>query len=122
MIRARRGRARPTDGYRSKLERDYALNLTARLRIGDIEWWGYECLKLRLGEGAWFTGDFIVLRSDGGMELHECKGMMRESANVRLKVAASLYPWLPVYVVYAQARGGGFRIEEVAVGPVPKEA
>lgn len=122
MIRARRGRAKVTGGYRSGLERDYALNLTARLRIGDIEWWGYECLKLRLGEGAWFTPDFIVVRTDGAIECHEAKGRMMEAALVRLKVAASLYKWLPIFVVYAQARGGGFRIEEVPVGPVPKEA
>lgn len=118
MRRATRGRAKPTGGYRSKLERDYALNLDARLRIGELAWWAYEPMRFKLGEGAWFTPDFILMRADGGLEAHETKGHMREAANVRLKVAASLYPWLPIFVVYRLA--GGFRWEEVAVGEGPK--
>lgn len=120
MKRATRGRVTPVDGYRSKLERDYALNLRARQRIGEIEWWGYECLRLKLGEGAWFTPDFIVMNGHGALSAHETKGFRREAAMVRLKVAASLFPWLPLFLVSRLA--GGFRIEEVPVGMAPKGA
>lgn len=78
--------------YKSKLESEYAQVLEIRRLGGDIQWWKYEPIKLRLADGAWYTPDFMYLDSGGQIHIHETKGFWREAAKVRIKVAASLYP------------------------------
>src|SRR5690348_14581990 len=83
----------PKDGYRSQLERDYAAYLDLLKHIGQVAWWGHECIKLRLGgkkNKVWFTPDFLVVFTDGRIESHETKGFWREAAKVRTNVAAGL--------------------------------
>jgi hypothetical protein len=50
-------------------------------------------MKLQLGRGAWYTPDFAVLNLDRTFEFFEVKGFWREAARVRIKVAASKYPF-----------------------------
>jgi len=88
---------RPERGQ-NKTEKAYAQQLELEMRANEIEWYKFEGIKLRMGKGAWFTPDFIVMRKTGEIEIHEVKGFMREAANVRLKVAAEMYPF-PIYVV-----------------------
>lgn len=116
MVQVRaKARSKPASGM-NKLEARYARELALWQRAGDIAWWGYEPLRFRLGDGAWFTPDFIVVRATGAIEAHETKGFMREAARVRLQVAATLYPWLAFIVLYPNG-GAGWRREEIAVGP-----
>jgi hypothetical protein len=79
-------------------ERRYATHLTVLQRGGIVQWWAYEALRFKLGRGAWFKPDFAVLLADGTLELHEVKGHWREAARVRIKVAASMYPFRFVVV------------------------
>lgn len=80
-------------GYRSKLERDYALKLAQMKANGDIRDWRYEPLRLRIGRGAYYKPDFLVVRNDGVFQFEEVKGHWREAARVRIKVACDLFPW-----------------------------
>ena len=57
-----------------------------------ISSWYYEGVKLRLADGAYYTPDFLVVTSDGLLELHEVKGFYRTAAKVRIKVAAERFP------------------------------
>lgn len=103
------GRPKPTgnvasDGYRSGWERTYAGHLETLRIAGEVAWWGHEKIRVRLGTGAWFKVDFMVIFPDGHWEAHEIKGHMREAANIRIKVAASLYPW-PFFIV-RPSKGG----------------
>jgi hypothetical protein len=75
----------------NKMEAQYAQRLDLEKHAGEILWWGYEAIRLRLANGAWFKPDFAV-EGRFGLEFHETKGHMREAAHVRIKVAASLYP------------------------------
>ncbi len=95
---------RPMDGYRSKLERDYARQLEDQLRNGDILWWGYEPMRLRLADGAYYKPDFAVMTWDGALELHETKGFWREASRVRIKVAAERFPWRFIAVTRSKGR------------------
>lgn len=96
-------------GVMNKTEAAYELELRARKMAGEVRWYGFECVKLRLADGAWYCPDFLVELADGSIEAHETKGHMREAAAVRLKVARELHPWLTVVIVKAQSqRGGGF--------------
>ncbi len=69
-------------GYAEMLERDPS-----------VSWWKYEGLKLRIGDGAFYTPDFIVMKTDLTLEIHEVKGFWQEAAKVRIKVASDLYPF-----------------------------
>lgn len=81
----------------NKLENAYSLLLEARKRAGEIEGYEYEGVTLQLAPGARYTPDFVVWEHVPGtlvrlVELHECKGFMREAALVRLRVAVKTYP------------------------------
>lgn len=63
------------------------------------EWW-YEERKFRYGaDNAWHTPDFVVLRSDGRMEVHEVKAFCTDAGRTRFKAAAGRaweYRWIMV--------------------------
>ena len=81
-------------GVMNRTEAAYAAELAIRKAAGEVLDFGFELLKLRLADGAWYTPDFVVFlpTSPAAIELHEVKGFEREAAMLRLKVAASLYP------------------------------
>lgn len=101
-------------GQMNKLEGMYSAHLSQRLFDGEIQWFKFEGIKLRLADNTFLTVDFFVMNADGELEAHECKGFMQDDANVKLKVAAELYPFR-FYVVRAKPKkdGGGFSITEV---------
>lgn len=75
-----------------------------------------QALSFRIGNGANFRPDFIVRRHFAGsglyLEAHETKGFKREAAAVRIKVAASMYPWIKFFLV-TKRKGSGWDIEPV---------
>lgn len=86
-------RVRPAAPYRSKLEAAYATYLDALRHEGDYVAVEYERLTVRLAPQTTYTPDFLCVRRDGTIELHEVKGRPREDAWVKLKLAAALCPW-----------------------------
>lgn len=101
-------------GEMNRLETAYDLQLKARLHAGEILWYKFNALKLRLADNTFYTVDFVVMDKNCELSCHECKGFMMEDANVKIKVAAAAFP-LRFYVIKAQAKknGGGFSITEV---------
>jgi hypothetical protein len=85
--------------------------------------WRFEAVRLRLGGTAFYTPDFLVVAVIGGhtyMELHEVKGFWREAALVRIKTAASAYPWFRFKVIRKKRKkdGGGFDVQTVDSRPL----
>ena len=101
-------------GEMNKTEARYANFLEAEKQAGRVAAYWFECLKLKIAEHACtYTPDFLVLRPDGALELHEVKGSPRifsEDAKVKTKTAATLYPFR-VFVVYPEKRLG-WKVEE----------
>jgi len=95
----------------NKLEAAWAEVLREREIRGEVLWWRYEGISVRLANGAWYTPDFAVVVDGGEMECHECKGFMREAAHVRLKVAAETFP---MRFVLVRREKGAWAAEEVA--------
>ena len=89
----------------NRLESAYAKVLEERKKTGMILLYEFESVKFRLGDGAWYTPDFMVMDRDGSIEFHETKGFMREAANVRIKVAAAKYPFKFYLVKHSKATG-----------------
>ncbi|MGL5736615.1 MAG: DUF1064 domain-containing protein [Beijerinckiaceae bacterium] len=96
-------------GEMNATERDYGAILTARQQAGDVQWFKFEGLKLRLADSTFYTPDFAVMGADGVIECHEVKGHWQDDARVKIKVAASLYPFRFIAVrKRAKRDGGGF--------------
>lgn len=98
-------------GVMNKTEAAYAAHLEARQHIGEVLWFRFEGMKLRLADRTFYTPDFAVIVASGSLELHEVKGFMEEDANVKIKAAASQYPF--VIRLVRKAKGGNFDIREV---------
>lgn len=107
------GKLRPS-GYRSSTEERYAIELNRRMQIGEVVWWRYEAIKLRLADATFYSPDFAVQLADGELQLHEVKGFWQDAARVKTKVVAELFP-LRIVIVTARAKrdGGGFKLEEL---------
>jgi len=86
-------------GVMNQLEQRYATHLSNGMLRGTVAAWWFEPMKLRLADRTYYSPDFLVMKPDGGLELHECKGFMMDDAAVKLKVTASTYWIFPVYLV-----------------------
>lgn len=87
-------RAIPREVSMNKLEAAYWSDLALLKAAGEIQDFWFEAVKLRLGDGAFYRPDFMVVNKLGEIEMHECKGgFWREAARVRIKVAAGMYPF-----------------------------
>jgi hypothetical protein len=100
-------------GEMNKTEAKYDSYLWDLRRTGDVLWHKFEGVKLRLADNTFYTPDFAVMLADGTMEMHETKGFWEDDARVKIKVAASLYPFrFKGLKPLAAKRGGGWEVEE----------
>ncbi len=99
-------------GQLNKTEQAYQDYLDELKSAGLIAWYKFEGMTLRIADGANFTPDFLVMLPDGQLEIREVKGFWREAALVRMKVAASLFPFKFIAVKQrSKKNGGGWDIE-----------
>ena len=100
-------------GERNKSEAAYESVLQARQVAGEVVWYRFEGIKLRLADNTFYTPDFAVMLADGQIELHEVKGFWADDARVKIKVAADQYPFRFIAVMARSKRdGGGWKVEE----------
>ena len=71
-----------------------------------------QAITLRLANGCRYSPDVVVVEQPGSLvRAYEVKGHMRDDAAVKLKVAATAYPWISFYLV--TQRGGTWEIDRV---------
>ncbi|HFZ6191283.1 TPA: DUF1064 domain-containing protein [Escherichia coli] len=100
-------------GQMNKTESAYCQHLELRKRAGEIVWYRFEGIKLRLADNTFYTPDFAVMLATGEMELHEVKGFWSDDARVKTKVAADQYPFRIIGVtVKPKKADGSWNIEE----------
>jgi hypothetical protein len=107
------GRLKP--GEMNKTEQRYDAFLQNETHAGRILWHKFGAIKLRLADNTFLTVDFAVLPAgDRVLEMVDVKGGFTfDDARVKIKVAASLYPFRFVIVKpRAQKAGGGWEREE----------
>lgn len=96
-------------GEMNNLEKKYSEHLDVLKQSGEVLWWKFEGIKLRLADNTFLTVDFAVQTADEVLEMHEVKGFMEGDANVKLKVAASIYPFRFILIRQrAKKHGGGW--------------
>lgn len=78
-----------------------------------LEIW-FEEITLKLAPNTRYTPDFAVQMGDDELVFYETKGFMRDDANVKLKVAASKFPFrLFLCQKRTKKDGGGWQMEEI---------
>lgn len=94
----------------NKTESEWASMLEVRKRAGEVAWYQYECIKVRLADKTWYEPDFLVVLGNGELELHEVKGaFVMDDARVKFKVCAEHFP---ARLVWAQRmKGGAWKVE-----------
>ena len=91
--------AAPRPRGMNRWESLYTEALSQRQLCGEVVWFGYESVRLRLARSTGYTPDFTVILADGGIQFHEVKGFWRDDARVKVKVAAEMYPWAKFIIV-----------------------
>jgi hypothetical protein len=111
--RGRRALGRLKTGAMNKSEAAYAKHLDMLCIAGDVLWYRFEGLKLRLADNTFLTVDFPVLAKNGELEMHEVKGFWEDDARAKMKIAADQYPFKFIAVTpRAKKHGGGWAVEE----------
>lgn len=99
-------------GAMNKTEQQYAEHLEYLKSRGDVLWYRFEGIKLRLADKTFLTPDFAVMKRDGVIELHDVKGgYIFEDAKVKLKVAADQYPF--EFVIVKKDRSGIWALQAI---------
>lgn len=101
-------------GKMNRTEAKYAAHLDLRKAAGEVLWYAFEPIKLRLADNTFFTPDFAVLPESLVLELHDVKGaraIITDDAKVKIKVAASSFPF--VFRLAFPVRNGGWDVEEI---------
>lgn len=96
----------------NKTEARYSQELELKKRAGLIMHYVFEGITFKLAPDTRYTPDFLVVYLDR-FELHEVKGFFRDDAKVKLKVAASKFPWFVFKLVKWDTRLRGFTEEVV---------
>ncbi len=93
-------------GTQNRTEAAYGAHLAALQAAGEVAWFVFEGVKLRLADNTFYTPDFAVLRVDGAIEMHEVKGHWQDDARVKIKVAADRFPFRFVAIRALPKRSG----------------
>lgn len=80
-------------GTMNKTELAYARRLEALKFSGDILWYEFEPINIRLAPNTFYKVDFLVMTKSGEIEAHEVKGFWTDDARVKIKVAAAKIPF-----------------------------
>jgi len=99
-------------GRKNKTEAAYELEvLEPQLHAGEILFYRFEAIKLRLADNTFLTVDFPVITAAGELEFREVKGRWTDDARAKIKVAAAQFPWR-FYAIHRVGRHG-WRIEDL---------
>lgn len=112
-----RAKGRHKPGEMNKAEAAYAAVLYQRRLSGEVIDYWFEAMTFKLALDTRYTPDFIVLLANMEIECHEVKvkAIFQDDAKVKIKVAASMFPFR-FLLAFQQTKkdGGGFEIKEVS--------
>jgi len=100
-------------GTMNGLESSWADELERQRLAGEIAWWSYEPVTLKLAEQrCTYKPDFMVMDCEGLIEFHETKGYFEDKAKVKMKVASDKFPMFVFRLIFRRAKkdGGGFNV------------
>jgi hypothetical protein len=77
----------------NKTEAQFAQLLDLQLKAGELLWWEFEPMNLRLGVNCYYRIDFMVMEKSGRLVAYEVKGHWEDDALVKIRTAAEKFPW-----------------------------
>lgn len=117
----------------NRIERRYADEVIRPLCMaGQVVWWGFQPIKLQLGKACYYEPDFLLQMADLSLECHEIKDTWREKrkgktastrvgweedARVKIKAAASRYPFLRFIAMAHRKEIGVSKWDEEEIHP-----
>ncbi|GAB4059240.1 DUF1064 domain-containing protein [Uliginosibacterium sediminicola] len=109
---------RKAPGEMNKTEAAFAEHLEAQKLSGEILWYAFEAVTLKIAHDCRLTIDFFLMRADGRLEAWDVKGSFAIASDdflVKAKVAARMFPW-PFYMTAPKPKkaGGGWEVREFA--------
>lgn len=111
-VRVDFAKGRLKTGEMNVTESEYAQRLELQKRAGEILWYLFEGMNLRLPGGVFYAPDFAIMTKDGYLEIHEVKGYWTDDARVKIKVAAGTFPFKFLAIKKrAKKLGGGWEVE-----------
>lgn len=100
-------------GQMNETEKTYAWLLEAKKRKGEIHDYVFESYKLRMADNCWYVVDFMVIRNDGTLEIHEVKGpFIHEDSIIKLRGIAEAFPF-PVFLCQRKKKDLIFEITRI---------
>lgn len=81
------------EGQMNKTEAAYANYLELLKRTGEVLWYEFEPINLRIAKKCFYAVDFLVMKNTGQLECHEIKGFWTDDALVKIKAAAAKFPF-----------------------------
>lgn len=103
-------------GQMNGTEQAYAKLLRDRQTAGEVDWYSFEAINLRLANDTFYKPDFFVMLSNGELEVHEVKGspgFFTEDAKAKTKIAAEKFPFRFIVAYPRKKRdGGGWTFQE----------
>lgn len=104
-------------GQQNRTEEAFDRHLAKLQHAGEILWYRFEGIKLRLADRTHITVDFAVMRRDGLLEMIDVKGaaaVVMDDSKAKIKIAAEQFPFVfKLAFPVAKKDGGGWRIEEI---------
>jgi len=81
-------------GKMNKTEQAYAARLETLKHAGEILWYAFEPINIRLADKCFYRVDFMVMLAGGAIECHETKGgHITADSFVKIKMAAQILPF-----------------------------
>ena len=81
-------------GAMNKTEAAYANYLEKQKQFGDVAWFAFEPMNLKLADKCFYKVDFLVMLKSGQLECHEIKGFLTDDSLVKFKVAGQKFPFV----------------------------
>lgn len=98
----------------NKTEAAFDRHLAELKLAGEVVWYRFEAITLKLADDCRLTVDFFVMRANGELQAYDTKGapeVVTDDAKVKMRMAATAFPW-PFFYAYPK-QGGGWDIREV---------
>lgn len=108
-----RALGRMKKGKMNDTELAYSQYLEALKACGEVLWWAFEAIKLRLADNTYYEVDFFVMKSSGQLEAHEVKGYAMDDSMVKLKVADELFPFRFLLIKAANKHCTRWNVKEI---------
>ena len=102
-------------GEMNETERAFARRLDAQILAGEILWYKFHPLRVRLASNTYYEVDFLVMLADGEIAIYETKGgYTSDKGQLKIKLCAEA---LPVFRMFKaeklkEKEGGGWKITE----------